>query len=650
MYKQLQFKFMLLLALLATGASFAWAGTSTLSFSAKCGGSGTADDGVKWTVTSDGAESNFEQDKGIHYGTSSAQVTYIKLSTSGISGTISKVVVNASTASGVTATVGVTVGGSAFGGEAKSLSQNATDYTFEGSASGEIVVTVTKPSKAKKALYVKSIVVTYGDGSTSTLAKPTFDPEEGEVAYNTTINILSDAYTVVYTTNGQTPSWNDNVGTVYSDKQKPVVTSDVTIKAIAVAIDGDNVTESDVATATYTVKRPAAPTFSPAAGAVEAGTTVTISGRPDKGYIIYTTDGTDPDYDANNGTHFTDGDVITINSAMTIKAIAVDSHGFSSAIVTAKYTLTVVDPNANDGSFEKPYTVAEVIEGTATGSGIYVKGYIVGEYVGKDTAPRTSGFSGNTNFALADEFTTSPTAGGSIPVQLDKNSGLQEPWGLKSNAGRVTYEVILKGNAETYFSVNGIKGTSEVTATGIYATIATSGKSSYCAADALELVDGVKAYAVTRVTSTSATMKELTGSIPANTGVMLVGTGGEGYTLPIASEGTADASDNLLVGTANGTTVAEAEGTTYLALSQGEFVKMNPGTIKAHKAYLPVESSILGENSKLALSFEDGNATAINEVNTDDRKDDAFYNLNGMRVFAPQKGIYILNGKKVIVK
>ena len=135
--------------------------TSSLVFTAACGGSGTADDGTVWTVTSDGTESNFDSTKGIHYGTGSAEVKYITLTTSDITGTISKVVVNASTASGVSATVGVTVGGNAFGGDPKSLTTSAANYSFEGSASGEIVVTVTKPSKAAKALYVKSIEVTY---------------------------------------------------------------------------------------------------------------------------------------------------------------------------------------------------------------------------------------------------------------------------------------------------------------------------------------------------------------------------------------------------------------------------------------------------------------------------------------------------------
>ncbi len=163
---------LLLCALIVGGNVWADTSTSTLMFEGKCNGSGTADDGVvAWTVTSDGSESNFDNSKGIHYGTSSGKVQYIKLSTSDIQGTITQVIVNASTASGVTATVGVTVGGETFGEEAKTLSTTATNYGFNGSAEGEIVVTVTKPESAAKALYVKSVAVTYttGGGDTPTL-------------------------------------------------------------------------------------------------------------------------------------------------------------------------------------------------------------------------------------------------------------------------------------------------------------------------------------------------------------------------------------------------------------------------------------------------------------------------------------------------
>ena len=145
----------------------AWSNTSTLTFTAACGGTGTANDGVVWTVTSDGTESNFDSSKGIHYGTGSSEVSYIQLATSGITGTITKIVVNASTASGVTASLSVKVGGSAFG-SSRSVSSNAANYTFTGSASGNIEVRLQKPQKASKALYVKSVAVTYDPVATPT--------------------------------------------------------------------------------------------------------------------------------------------------------------------------------------------------------------------------------------------------------------------------------------------------------------------------------------------------------------------------------------------------------------------------------------------------------------------------------------------------
>ena len=143
---------------------------SNLTFEAQYStGGATADDGVEWTVTSDGTESTYDATKGIHYGTGSAAVQYIRLNTSDISsGTITKVVVNASTASGVTATVGVKVGGDQFGDDPKTLTSSAAEYTFEDEiGADEIEVEVTKASSAVKAIYVKSVVVTYETSSGS---------------------------------------------------------------------------------------------------------------------------------------------------------------------------------------------------------------------------------------------------------------------------------------------------------------------------------------------------------------------------------------------------------------------------------------------------------------------------------------------------
>lgn len=135
--------------------------TSTLTFTAKCNGAGTADDGVAWTVTSDGTESTFDSTRGIHYGTNSASVGYIELRTSDIPGTVKSVVVNASRGSSTTAYVNVTVNGAQFGSGAQTLTTSNAAYTFTGEASGSILVRIYKNSSATRALYCKSIAVTY---------------------------------------------------------------------------------------------------------------------------------------------------------------------------------------------------------------------------------------------------------------------------------------------------------------------------------------------------------------------------------------------------------------------------------------------------------------------------------------------------------
>lgn len=145
-------------------AEAAASSTSTLIFTAKCNGSGTADDGVEWTITSDGNESTFDATRGIRYGTSSAEVGWVQLLTTDIPGTIKKVVVNASGPSDLSARISVRVGSTDFNiYETRiysPINATATDFEFTGSASGQILVLISQ-APAKKALYCKSIVVTY---------------------------------------------------------------------------------------------------------------------------------------------------------------------------------------------------------------------------------------------------------------------------------------------------------------------------------------------------------------------------------------------------------------------------------------------------------------------------------------------------------
>lgn len=250
--KYLNFKLLFFLAALVLAIPPAWAETSTLNFTAACGGSGTADDGAEWTVTSDASESVFDNTSGIHYGTNKASVTYVQLSTSDVEGTITQVVVNARDAQ-ASATVSVTVGGTEFTCTGSAIATNTSaDYTFTGTGSGEIVVRIDRGTANTKAIYVKSVIVTYGSGGDTpqTVGTPTFSLEEGTyyAAQSVSITCATEGATIHYTTNGDTPDENS---AVYST---PITVDEtMTIKAIAVK---SGMTNSEVAEATYTINDP----------------------------------------------------------------------------------------------------------------------------------------------------------------------------------------------------------------------------------------------------------------------------------------------------------------------------------------------------------------------------------------------------------
>ena len=199
---------------------------------------------VNWTLDGDGGYWGYDGTKGQQFGSGSKPYKSLKLSTDGIDGTITKIVVNTSGAKSVDASFTVSVGGTQYGSSTK-ITTTAKDYTFEGSASGEIVLSYTQTSS--KAIYIKSITVTYetaGGGEVTPVAPaaPTLTASKSFVN-SMTVEIKSAA-TVYYTTDGTEPSANN--GKKYVDPFEIAATT--TVKAVAV----NEVGASDVVSVTYT--------------------------------------------------------------------------------------------------------------------------------------------------------------------------------------------------------------------------------------------------------------------------------------------------------------------------------------------------------------------------------------------------------------
>ena len=162
--------------------------------------------------------------KGIQLGSSKNSAKAITIKTNGIAGTITSVVVNAATASGGTATLDVTVGGTSTG--AQDLSLTSTDYTFEPNAAGELAIVFTQPSTLK-ALYIKSISVTYS-ATGNFVAAPTIDGATPFVGSTTVTLSAETGASIYYTTDGTDPT---NASTLYAAPFQ--LTKTTTVKAIA---------------------------------------------------------------------------------------------------------------------------------------------------------------------------------------------------------------------------------------------------------------------------------------------------------------------------------------------------------------------------------------------------------------------------------
>ena len=163
-------------------------------------------------------------------------------------------------------------------------------------------------------------------------------------------------------------------------------------------------------------------------------------------------------------------------------------------------------------------------------------------------------------------------------------------------------------------------------------------------------IEGATAYKG-KIEAGALSLTALSGVIPANTGVVIAGDASANYTIKyVSTDASADVTENDIKGTVvRSLTSALAGSQTLLALNStaAQFQKYTGENFPATKAYLLVDASA----PLLSLVFNDGNTTGINAVKGAELKvNGEYYNLAGQRVAQPTKGLYIVNGKKVVVK
>ena len=173
-------------------------------------------------------------------------------------------------------------------------------------------------------------------------------------------------------------------------------------------------------------------------------------------------------------------------------------------------------------------------------------------------------------------------------------------------------------------------------------TIGSTGWRTLVSSENVSLPDGVKAYIVTATDGDEATLTEVA-SVKANTPVLLNGPDGS-CTLTIIDT-PAEPTGNLLeISTAN-----VSDNGCYVLAERNEkvgFYLWEGGSLGAGRVILPA-SAVSGVREFIGIG---GGSDGINMVQVEGLKVQDYYDLSGRRVVKPTKGLYIVNGKKIMVK
>ena len=223
--------------------------------------------------------------------------------------------------------------------------------------------------------------------------------------------------------------------------------------------------------------------------------------------------------------------------------------------------------------------------------------------------------------------------------------------------------------ANTDWNTLNLKDTYEQRLATKYATFTHDFPVDFVAAngrDAMEAYVGKSTYKVTQPTKIQKILKMTKAtSIAANEGVILAGTPGTTYTYRIAESAVAKLADNKVMPVREDTLLyqTETDGKSNWTL-QADYklhLTQDAKTIYCGRAYVHETNETGVQGAKpvvfgLSLDDEDGNTsndtTGIGSVeNKKADEENVYYTLSGVKVINPtEKGVYIKNGKKVIIR
>lgn len=391
-----------------------------------------------------------------------------------------------------------------------------------------------------------------------------------------------------------------------------------------------------------------APTFSVEEGFYSPGLTVELSCTDEGTTIFYTTDGSAPTNASNeyNG-------AITINETTTIKAIAYDAEGNKSEVASATYTIfdhtwaiqMLPTYGTKDVEVTTVLTTPVTITFDQASSSNPPKYYKNGDAV-RFYSKNTLTISAPEGKAITSIKVNCSTEG--YTTELTPNCGSYSKEGTTGTWSGMEPIVELTAPSQTRIQSIDVE-TVDLEEIGSV-TVSSAGYATYCNLQTCIVGDGSVTFVVPMAEG-STLEEEAIGTIPAGTGVLVKGEGT--YKVYGHAKLTGNVKANHLIGVVEETTVPTD---CYVLQNQDgnvAFYKVQEGTVitlGANKAYLDSSIDAGGAVKAFFMGEEAGEATGIDTVDASAEKATEIYNLNGQRVSVMTKGIYIVNGKKVLVK
>lgn len=543
--------------------------------------------------------------------------------------------------------------------------EDGVDVTFTDVAAG--TVTISRGGSELGVFYIK----VHETGSVMTkLSSP-------EISYNATtgavtIGSVANATKVTYTTDGTTPTVSsDTYSTTFN------VVDGTVVKAIAIG-DGASYSNSDIASETVLLTgiKIATPVIKKFNGAV-AITSASLNAT-----IMYSTNGgaTYNTYarpftltaDANVLAHAeragcTNSDDasadITVSVTNKTKTIYLDYNDFTISTYTATgkaetdasgYVLTIGNTSKSwssnnfsiktRGGNKREFKLSNGAQNTLTiPAGVHVTKLTIYSIVNAaKTSASVNGWKevGGVDYQTGDNDYKNVPMGAFTDVEEYNTNPDVRVYDIDQTGGTVTFT-----NAGTQLcfvlALDILESSTTITPAKEYVTYVAPTNLNFTGLD-------LKAYVATSASASEVTMVPVT-TVPAGTPLVLKKGSADSYDVPVLDSAPAAPAINLLK-VSNGAGAIGGDGVYDYILSNGMFYHASAGVLRPAKAYLHLDSAPAGAR-ELSLSFEDEDVTGINAVNGEGLMvNGSVYDMQGRRVTQPTKGLYIVNGKKIIIK